>query len=244
MHDALDLADLGAAELWAVLDVETSGRGFLASRRPQILFERHVFSAETKGRWDATNPEVSAPSPGGYGATGEHQYDRLAQAIELDRSAALRSASWGLGQVMGFNADRAGYAGVEEMVAAMLESEGRQLAAAVRFLTAMHLDRPLRQRDWPTFARGYNGAGYAANRYDARLAASYQRFASGGLPDLRIRAAQLWLSYLGLEPGKVDGFLGRLTRSAMNAFQQSQGMAASEGLDDATFDALRQAVAP
>lgn len=30
-------------EVWSVLSVETKGFGFLSDRRPQILFERHIF---------------------------------------------------------------------------------------------------------------------------------------------------------------------------------------------------------
>jgi hypothetical protein len=41
-----------APEIWSVLAVETSGCGFLADRRPQILFERHYFHDLTGGRFD------------------------------------------------------------------------------------------------------------------------------------------------------------------------------------------------
>ena len=36
---------------------------------------------------------------------GKYQYERLAAAMVLNRRAALRSASWGIGQVMGFHAE-------------------------------------------------------------------------------------------------------------------------------------------
>jgi hypothetical protein len=41
--------------------------------------------------------------PGCYGPRGASQYDRLNRAILKDRTAALQSASWGLGQIMGMN---------------------------------------------------------------------------------------------------------------------------------------------
>jgi hypothetical protein len=92
-----DQVGIQAAEIWSVLHVETSGCGFLADRRPQNLFERHIFSRETGGKFDITNPDISNRTPGGYGASGAHQYDRLAEAIKLDRGrppcAALRGAS-------------------------------------------------------------------------------------------------------------------------------------------------------
>src|SRR5436190_828385 len=34
-------------DLWTVLNVETHGYGFLADRRPLILFERHIFHKRT-----------------------------------------------------------------------------------------------------------------------------------------------------------------------------------------------------
>ena len=85
-------------EIWAVLSVETSGCGYLPDRRPQILYERHIFHRLTNGKFD--DGDISDPAPGGYGPRGAPQYDRLNRAILKDRAAALQSASWGLGQIM------------------------------------------------------------------------------------------------------------------------------------------------
>jgi len=234
-----DRLSIEAADVWTVLTVETKGCGFLPDRRPQILFERHIFHRETGGAYDETAPEVSNASAGGYGPGGAHQYDRLAQAIRLDRTAALRSASWGIGQVMGFNSTAAGYSDVETMVAAMVASEDEQLDAMLGCLASNRMDSVLRAHDWTNFARAYNGANYAINQYDVRLAAAYQQFATGLLPDLTTRAAQLYLTYLGYHPGPVDGRLGRMTRSAVTQFQQDQGLAQSGEIDDATLTSLQ-----
>src|SRR4051794_34091262 len=93
------LAELNCddASLWAVFTVETRGFGFLRDRRPQILFERHIFHKRTSGRFSAANPDISNPKPGGYHG-GAAEYDRLAKAMALNQRAALESASWGLGQ--------------------------------------------------------------------------------------------------------------------------------------------------
>ena len=91
---------VAAPQVWAVLAVETHGFGFLQDRRPQILFERHIFHKLTNGRYDARNADISNGKAGGYtGDAGE--YARLEKALRLDREAALQSASWGIGQVMG-----------------------------------------------------------------------------------------------------------------------------------------------
>src|SRR5262245_53461643 len=114
---------VGLPELWSVLSVETSGCGFLSDRRPKILFERHIFSRLTHGQFDASHPDISQPSSGGYGDGGAHQYERLGRALQLDRIAALKSASWGLGQVLGTNFANAGFQDVEAMVTAFVASE-------------------------------------------------------------------------------------------------------------------------
>src|ERR1017187_5855446 len=106
---ASDVAGLEEPALWALMNVETSGVGFLASRRPAIRFERHVFHRLTGGGFDAAHPAISQPDPGGY-TGGSSEYLRLNGAMILDADAALQSTSWGIGQLMGFNYALAGFA--------------------------------------------------------------------------------------------------------------------------------------
>ena len=227
-----------APELWTVLAVETSGCGFLPDRRPKILFERHVFHRLTNGRFD--DGEISDSKPGGYGALGAHQYDRLAIALQKDRASALQSASWGVAQIMGENHALAGFPDIESMVSAMSESEDRQLMAMSSFLVGTRLHLPLQAHDWKTFARGYNGANYAINQYDVRLNGEFQKYSTAGLPDLHVRAAQVYLTYLGFDPGRIDGIAGRLTLSALADFRAHNGLPCTNGFDEA---ALAQLVA-
>ena len=63
-----------------------------------------------------------------------------------------------------------------EFVAAMEESEGRQLELFVRFIQGNKGDKYLRTLDWSEFARHYNGPSYAQNQYDKRLAAAYKKY--------------------------------------------------------------------
>lgn len=46
-----------------------------------------------------------------------------------------------------------------------------------RFIARAGLADALRARDWPAFARGYNGPGYRRNAYDTKLAKAYARYA-------------------------------------------------------------------
>ncbi len=238
---ALDALQVGAAQLWAVLHVETGGVGYLSDRRPDILFERHIFSRLTYGQFDGTNPDVSNRQPGGYGAGGAHQYDRLDAAMALDSSAALKSASWGIGQTMGFNYQEAGCANVEDMVARMVQSESDQLMCAAGEILEGGAVAALRARDWTNFARIYNGPNYAQNNYDSRLSAAYQGYAYGGTPDLRVRAVQYYLEYLGFHPGPVDGVSGQLTRSALHEFQASRQLPITDVVDDSILGEMRAA---
>src|SRR5271157_3852589 len=229
-----------APEVWTVLAVETSGCGFLPDRRPQILYERHIFHRLTGGQFD--DGDVSDPSPGGYGPAGAHQYDRLAAAIALNRNAALQSASWGVGQIMGENFQSAGFSDVESMVAAMMQGEDQQLTAMGNFLVKGKLNGPLGAHDWTTFARGYNGPNFAINQYDAKLNAEYQKLKVAGLPDLVARAAQLYLTYLGFHPGQIDGVPGKLTLDALAQFQTSKGLPVSTSIDAGTVTQLLSAL--
>lgn len=229
---ACDVIGVGAAELWSVVSVETSGCGYLVDRRPKILFERHYFSRLTGHKYDADDPDVSQPTQGGYGAPGAHQYDRLGIAIGLDRNAALQSASWGMGQIMGANFAAAGFGDVETMVTAMVASENGQLTAMVAFAKANGLDKFLSAHDWAGFARRYNGPNYAANNYDGLLQNFFERYSNGPLPDLRVRAVQVYLTYKGFPPGSIDGVLGNNTTLAIRKFQQSIGKPQTGVIDD------------
>ena len=230
-----------APEIWTVLAVETFGCGYLPDLRPRILYERHIFHRLTQGRYDHGN--ISDSKPGGYGASGGHQYDRLALAIVKDRTAALQSCSWGIGQIMGENYALAGFAGVEQMVAAMSASEDQQLDAMANFLVGSRLHVPLQAHDWTSFARGYNGSNYAINRYDIRLNGEFQKYSTGGLPDLNVRAAQLYLTYLGFHPGPLDGIAGTRTLSALADFQIQHGLGQTAIIDGDAVAQLSAALA-
>jgi hypothetical protein len=166
------------AALKAVAEVESRGDGFLPDKRPKILFEAHVFSRETQHKYNETHPDISSRKwnkalyKGGAG-----EYSRLARAIALDRAAALKSASWGRFQIMGFNHAACGFPDVQSFVAAMCRSEGEHLRAVVVFIKANpKMLHALRNKDWKEFAFAYNGLAAEENKYPQKLRDAYEKF--------------------------------------------------------------------
>jgi len=175
----------------AVEAVESRGRGFRADdadptlARPIILFEPHIFHRLTGGKFSETHPEISYPTWGTlpYPSSQSTRWAQLTQAARLDETAALKSASWGLFQIIGYNfkpaggatADAAGlYATVQDFARDMATTEGAHLAAFARFIKANPpMQKALQLSDWAGFARLYNGPGYAQHGYDQKLKAAY-----------------------------------------------------------------------
>lgn len=171
---AADALGCQVAAIRAVCAVEAPRGGFLSTGEPTILFERHIFSRQTGRRFDKTYPAISNLQPGGYlGGAAEHA--RLGDAAKLDREAALKAASWGKFQIMGFNFAACGFATLQSFINAMYDSEAAQLKAFVGFIKASPgLLRAIQAQDWTTFARLYNGADYAKNKYDTKLAQAFR----------------------------------------------------------------------
>lgn len=174
------------AALKAVIDIEARGSGFDSQGRPTILFERHKFWDElgkvnyftVRKNLNSQYPDVCSPSSGSYNT--RPQYDKLAIAANANWDAAHKSASWGLGQLMGFHFSNLGYASIKEFVDAMYESEAKQLDGMIRYLKVNNLIPKLNNRDWAGFARGYNGSAYAINKYDIKLANAYAQAKKDG----------------------------------------------------------------
>lgn len=180
---AADALKCEVASIRAVNDVESKGSGFLADGRPVILYERHVMARVLKDHgidekpYLTSQPGLVNKTPGGY-AGGSKEYDRLAKAKQICEDAALESASWGAYQIMGYHWALLGYASVQDFVKDMQTSERKQLEAFVKFIQSQAvLLKAIRAKDWPTFARYYNGADYKKNQYDTKLADAYKEYA-------------------------------------------------------------------
>ncbi|MBB3996858.1 N-acetylmuramidase family protein [Aureimonas pseudogalii] len=169
---------VGEDEIHAVIDVEAAGGAWDARGRPKMLFEPHRFwknlgPGEKRDR--AVAAGLAYPSWGEKPYPGD-SYPRLALAMAIDETAALKSASWGLGQILGENHAMVGFDTVQAMVMATLDDADRHLEMMVAFILSARLDGALRAHDWARFARGYNGPQYAKHGYHTRLAAAYARW--------------------------------------------------------------------
>ena len=190
--------------LRAVCEVESNGSAFLPDGRAVILFERHKFrqqllvAAKNADAFKAISRDagvtatsvedlvakVSAKYPnicnsvrGGY-LGGAKEYDRLGDAAEIHIETGYWSASYGAFQIMGFNHKLAGYNSATEMMLDFNRSEAAQLNGLVRFIKAQPaMLKALREGKWADFARLYNGASFAENKYDIKLDASAKRWA-------------------------------------------------------------------
>lgn len=165
-----------------ILAVDGPGGFVDGPNLPKILFEAHIFDRQTKGRFRASHPNLSSAKWNkALYVGGQAEWTRLWRAMELDRTAALMSASVGRYQIMGFNHTLAGFSDVEQFWEAHKRSEKDHLDAFVTFIQRSNLGAALRKisnvhADCVPFAKGYNGSGYAANEYHIKIARAHKKW--------------------------------------------------------------------
>ena len=177
-------AELGVdiATIKAVTQVESAGSGYSADGKIKILFEGHIFwkqldeiygNAAVKQHDDTADILHEKWTKKYY---NKNQWERLEKAVKINEEAALKSASYGMFQIMGFNHQLCGFPDVKTFIDFNKQSEGNQLLCFVRYCLNRGLHTHLINKDWAAFARKYNGTGYKKNKYDTKLAAAYKKF--------------------------------------------------------------------
>ena len=191
--DDIDLPRIGATigvgedVLHMVMDVESRGDGFDSKGRPTMLFEPHIFYRELAGaQRDEAVKQGIAYKKWKSGSYPRDSYPRLAKAMAINATAALKACSWGGYQVMGFNHKLAGYSTVQSMVKAMTADAENHLEAAVNFIVSAGLDDELQvldaldrsatPEDCIPFVMGYNGKGFRKNNYHTKAAKALNKW--------------------------------------------------------------------
>lgn len=176
--------NIEVATIKAVYEVESDGDAFLSDGSPKILFEGHVFWRQLEVKGIDPKDHVQGNEDILYKKWtrkfykgGIAEYDRLKRAMQIDKEAALRSASWGSFQIMGYHAESLEFQDVFDFYYTLRTGEFQNLQMFIKFCEANNLSRHLRSKNWTAFAKGYNGPGYAQNQYDIKLEKAYNKFA-------------------------------------------------------------------
>ena len=268
---AADGAGIKRAALLALVETETAGKPFEDDgRTPALLYERHVawleagkVSQKLRAAFAVAGLAIMKWSRATQYKDQRNSSSRLAligKARAINAEVANRSASWGLPQIMGFNAEGIGFETATHMVAYMTADLDAQIDVLVRNLRKMNLIAALNRGDWVRVARTYNGPGYAANRYDVKLADANKRWerklvtlaaarkaaplpAEQSMSVADLKEVQRQLRVLGYaEAGEPNGVWGTRSVAAVAAFQAHEGLPVNGSIDDATREALAIAV--
>ena len=104
------------------------------------------------------------------------EWDQLTAARAIHPESANRATSWGAFQIMGFNHKYCRCSSGTEL-SVKAETLAGQLAMLVDFLKNYKyptMFNALKNKDFDTFAKLYNGSGYKLNAYDTKLATRYK----------------------------------------------------------------------
>lgn len=177
--------DLPPAMVFALLSCESAEYGFLPNSRAKILYERHIFyryysrkHGVAKADALATQyPNICNKQTRGY-LGGEREWSRLEQAMKIDPEIALMSASFGLGQIMGFNFKVVGCGDIYEFFRKVMRSEYEQFDLMLSFIlnSSPGMKKAMQSLNFKKVAEIYNGPAYARNKYDTKLTGFYSTF--------------------------------------------------------------------
>lgn len=259
-------AGIEAAMLLALVEVETRGVPFEGDgRTPSLLFERHICFAQAS----KVSPTVLAKFVAAGLAipkrnkntqykdqnTSTRRLALIAKARAIHEEVALCSASWGLSQTMGFNAQSLGLLSATNMVDLMTDGGVKaQIMVLIATIKSMKLIDLMNGHNFTRVARIWNGPDFASNQYDTKLKAAWVRWSrklvapakplapEAGLSEAEIETIQNQLLELGYtEIGTADGRWGTKTVGAISAFQEFENIPRTGHYDELTRETLATA---
>ena len=169
-----------SSAMLAFIKVETGGRGFAPiSGKIIIQFEPAWFRKKApyapSGVWSLNKVDVQSK-----------EWQAFNDAFKKNADAAMESTSIGIGQVMGFHFKRLGFATVGEMWDHAKESLENQIWQIAKFIdTDRNLKQAIKDKDWFTIAKIYNGSGfmeiarkYGREPYNISMKKAYEEYSS------------------------------------------------------------------
>lgn len=172
----------------AILAIESGGRSHGLDGRVIIRFESHIFKTSL-GNDAIYNKHFRHGSPVWTGQqvrwaeneawrdihTGKQddEYAAFSLALQLNAEAAYRSISMGAAQIMGFNAKRIGYPNAKAMFDSFKDAQMQTIGFINFCLSDGLLMTAIRNKDWRSIARFYNGSGQV-ELYSGLLRKAYE----------------------------------------------------------------------
>ena len=190
---AADTYDVPQAALEAVVEVESGRKAFTTidgKPMPLILYEFHVFyrypGLPDDVLREAVRRKLAARRWGDlpYAKTQSARYGQLRKAADLHEQAAYAACSWGVGQVLGENAEWLGFGTPKKLAETAMSGIAGQLEVMMAFVRKRGLLDELRDHNWEGFARLYNGPGQVAF-YSTKMAQAHRRITGGAAPPPR-----------------------------------------------------------
>lgn len=188
---------INTAAAAGIMQVESGGATFSdATNRSITRFENHVFW----DRWGHSNQHTFndhfqfAQTPGqkrfeghqfrnsptgawaGFHGNQTREREVLEFAVSLAGDVAYECASFGAGQIMGFNHATVGFTTAREMVEAYDRSERAQITGIFDYIRSARLAAAVNRGDFRAVARGYNGGGQV-DAYAARMESAARSYA-------------------------------------------------------------------
>lgn len=188
---------LDVADIAAVIKVESGGKAF-EKGKVIIRFENHIFYNKwgkrnkmkyynhfdfnkTKKWSDHLFRQLETDEFIRFHGNQSREWEVFEFARGLDDTAAIKSISIGLAQIMGFSHKMVGYETPQKMLQKMTVSEEEQLNGMFNFILAKKICLTgLRTKNYKMFASGYNGPGQAEKyaKWIKEASTSYKNIAN------------------------------------------------------------------